>query len=209
MRTVALTLTLAVGWLIANTVIAGEVCKAPPACGEVETCGSTNHCGRCGSACPCEKHCKVVCTTKEVKKTVWVVKCSEFCAPLPNCGLGKNCGSCEACKAGESCGCELACVDGCNKKCDPCAVEANKCIVPPKCGKVREKKTLEKKEVVCKVPSYKCVVVYCCPQCGAQECGGENAPSAPAKPTASPAPEPAKTTQSAPLPPVAGASFVK
>ena len=207
MRT--LVLSLAIGWLLADAAAATEACKTPAACTEVQTCGSADHCGRCGSRCPCEKYCRVVCETKEVKKTVWVVTCSDFCAPLPNCGH-KGCGNCAACNAGEACGAEPACSDGCGgAKCDPCAVEKNKCLVPPKCGKVREKKTLEKKEIVCKVPSYKCVVVYACSNCGGQECGGEKAPAtAPANAPAAPAPAPSKTTQNAPLPPIVGASFV-
>ncbi len=202
MRT--LVLSLAINWFIAGAVVAAEACKAPAACGDVQTCGGANHCGCCGSCCPCEKYCKVVCETKEVKKHVWVVRCSDFCAPLPNCGK-EGCSACgDGCCGGD--GVEPASCDGCGTKCDPCASEKNKCIVPPKCGKVREKKTLEKKEITCKVPSYKCVVVYCCSRCGAQECGGGD--KAPANP-ASPPSAPGKTTQDAPLPPVVGASFVK
>jgi len=148
---VATTLLLtATGW-------AAEPCQAPATCSEVQTHGGVDRCGRCGCNGPCEKHCRVVCEMKEVKKTVWSVKCEEFCAPLPRCG----CKDCCDCENGDC---------GCDAKCDPCAVENAKKYVTPKCGKVREKKTLVKKEVVCKVPSYKCVVVYCCPQCGAAEC---------------------------------------
>jgi hypothetical protein len=204
-------LSFAVGWLVANAAMAGEACKTPAACTEVETCGSADHCGRCGHAGPCEKYCKVVCETKEVKKTVWAVHCSDFCAPLPNCGRhGCGCGRCEACEAGAN---EAAACQSDGKKCDPCASEKDKCIVPPKCGKVREKKTLEKKEITCKVPSYKCVVVYCCAHCGAEQCGDRSAPAAtpaPVKPVAPPAaPVPGKTTQYAPQPPVAETALVK
>ena len=199
MRT--LVLSMVVGWLIANTALAGEACETPAACGEVQICGSADHCGRCGCACPCEKHCRVVCTTKEVKKTVWVVKCSDFCAPLPNCGLGGCCGDCGGC---EACDANTTRGEGCGAKCNPCAAEGSKRLVPPKCGKVREKKTLVKKEIVCNVPSYKCVVVYCCPQCGASQCGGEST-----VPSASPAPASGKTTRDAPIPPVMGASYQK
>lgn len=200
-------LSLAVGWLLADAAIAADACKTPAACTEVQTCGSPDQCGRCGHGGACEKYCRVVCEMKEVKKTVWVVKCEDFCAPLPNCHHGQGCG-CGACNAEQTYTTDVGCDDGCGgKKCDPCAVEKNKCLVPPKCGKVREKKTLEKKEIVCKVPSYKCVVVYACSSCGVQECGSETAPAAPASPAA-PAPMPSKTTQDAPLPPVVGASFV-
>ena len=202
MRTVTLTITLAIGWLMANTTDATEAIKVPAACCEVQACGSPDCCGHCGCHCGCEKYCKLVCEMKEVKKTVWVVHCSDFCAPLPGCGRDCcGCGKCEACKAGKPCETEPACCDGSGKNCDPCASEKNKCLVPPKCGKVRGKKTLEKKEVVCKAPSYKCVVVYCCPNCGAQQCGAEKAPAPVSPPTA---PAPGKTTQDAPLPPTLG-----
>ncbi len=198
--------TLALGWLAAQAAIAGEACKAPAACTEVQTCGSANQCGRCGCASNCEKHCKVVCEMKEVKKTVWVVKCTEFCTTLPNCGHD-GCGCCEGCKAG--CETETSCCEKCNGKCDPCAAEKNKRIVPPKCGKVREKKTLEKKEVVCKVPVYKCVVVYTCSDCGCQE-SGDAAPAAapvpPAKPVA-PVPAPKAADSELRVPALAGLSF--
>ena len=196
MKTVALTLSLAVGWLIADAAIAGQTCPSPNACTEVETCGSANHCGRCGNAECCNKYCKVVCEIKKVKKHVWVVKCEEFCTSLPNCGR-KCCGHCGSCTT------DATCSDCRAGKCDPCAVEKNNRIVPPRCGKMRVKKTLVKKEIVCEVPSYKCVVVYCCSSCGPQECGTEDAaPEAPV-------PAPGKTTQNVPTPPVVGASFVK
>ncbi len=73
-------LSMATGWSIAAAAIAGDACKMPAACGDVQTCGSENHCGRCGCGGPCEKYCRVVCEMKEIKKTVWAVKCSEFCA---------------------------------------------------------------------------------------------------------------------------------
>jgi hypothetical protein len=185
----------AIALLAAGTALAGDACKAPAACGEAQTCGSPNCCAHCGCCCACEKYCRVVCEMKEVKKTVWVVKCEEFCAPLPGCRRG----CCEGGDGREPCPAEAACPNDCRKKCDPCASEENKCLVPPKCGKLREKKTLEKKEIVCKVPSYKCVVVYCCPHCGAdQECGSQQAPPpapAAAKPaTPPPAPAPDKST---------------
>jgi len=189
-------LSLAIAWLIAAPALASDACKSPAACAEAQTRGSPDQCGHCGRHCGCEKHCRVVRETKEVKKHVWVVKCSDFCAPLPNCG--RSCGGCGNC---EACAAEAARGEGCDKKCDPCARENDKCLVPPKCGKVREKKTLEKKEITCKVPSYKCVVVYACSRCGARECGDDKATPA--------APAPGETTQDPPLPPVVGASFVK
>jgi hypothetical protein len=216
MKSIALTLSLAVGWLAAAAALAAEPCQAPvpAACAEVQTRGGVSHCACCGRACQCEKYCRVVCGEKEVKKTVWVVKCEDFCAPLPNCGHSCCKGGQACCNSAEkeNCAGETACCNGCGKKCDPCAVERNKCYIPPKCGKVRTKKTLEKKEVVCKVPAYKCLVVYCCPDCCGQGYDGQAAP-APAKPTVPPtlppAPVPGKTTERAPLPPATQASLTE
>lgn len=205
MRT--LLLSLAISGLLANVSLAGDAPQTPAGCTEVETCGSPGCCAHCGCHCGCEKHWKIVCEMKEVKKTVWSVKCEEFCPLMPNCG--HCCGS-DCCNSDSVCSTEAGCSGNCNgKKCDPCAAEKDKHYVTPKCGKVREKKTLEKKEVVCKVPSYKCVVEYACANCGAKQCDGEKAPAAaPTEAPAPPAPTPSKTTLQAPLPPVVGASFL-
>lgn len=210
MKKILLSLSLAVVWLGAGAAVGIEAGKAPGACTEVQTCGGPQQCAHCGRNCCCEKHCQVVCEMKEVKKTVWVVKCEEFCAPLPRCGhCGKDCEGCERC---EACGsnCESKCGGRLGKNCDPCAAENAKHYVTPKCGKVRTKKTLMKKEVVCKVPSYKCVVVYTCPGCACKVNEGQQAVPAPAKKT-SPVPPPpplpdapSKTTERAPLPPSIG-----
>ena len=83
MRMLAITMTAA--WLIAGTAFGGEACKAPAPCAAAQACGSQRQCGCCGRCdCACERQCRVVCEMKEVKKTVWVVKCEDFCAPLPN-----------------------------------------------------------------------------------------------------------------------------
>jgi hypothetical protein len=205
-----LTLSLVIGWLAGGTAIASDACKPPAVCTEVQTCGAADHCGRCGRCCQCEKRCCILCEMKEIKKHVWIVHCEEFAPLLPGCGHGCNHGDgCGCCEADQGCVAEPACCGGCDKGCDPCAAEKKKCYVTPKCGKLHVKKTLEKKEVVCKVPSYKCVVVYCCPSCCAHE-GCDDQPTAPVpgKP-AVPAPTPAKTTEKAPLPPAANVSFPK
>jgi hypothetical protein len=191
MKTLAF--TLAFCCLAAVATAADQPCSTPEACTQVQTCGSPDHCGRCGRSGSCEKYCKVVCETKEVKKHVWVVKCSEFCTTLPGCGR-TGCDACDSCNA---CAAEADCGKDCSGKCDPCAVEKNKCIVPPHCGTIRVKKTLEKKEIVCKVPTYKCIVVYACSNCGPQQCDPQ--PEA--------APLPSKTTLDVPAPPVIGTSY--
>jgi hypothetical protein len=61
-------------------------------------------------------------------------------------------------------------------------------------------KKLEKKEVVCKVPSYKCVVEYCCPACTGQESAPKAAPLPPAAKPATPPPAPLPKTADGSLP---------
>jgi hypothetical protein len=200
--------------MIGSLAVAGDACKAPATCTEVQTCGSETCCGHCGRHCGCDKTCKIVCEMKEVKKTVWVVHCGEQCTMLPRCPLkcccGNNgCNGCNACSPAATCeNCEAN-----GGKCNACASLENRKYNTPKCGSVREKKTLEKKEITCKVPTYKCVVVYSCSQCD-MNTKEPAAPAAPAAP-ATPAPTPVKAASlprtsgadeaiSAPMPPVMG-----
>lgn len=182
---------MAIGMLIVYAAVApADTCNAPAPCNEVQTCGAPDCCAHCGCHDCCDKYCRVVCEMKEIKKTVWVVKCEDFCAPLPGCGRCCDDG-CESCK-------DTTCDNCCDKSCDPCASIENRKYIPPKCGKVRTKKTLEKKEITCKIPTYKCVVVYACGSCGSKGLDGEKAqPQAPAAPAPAPAP---KTTNSVPVP---------
>ena len=215
MRT--LMVSLAASLLVATAAVAGECCPTPAACGAAGCeSGKYSHgctqCPRCGA----DLVCKLVCGTKDVKKTVWNVKCEPFCVANPSCGLRScDCGG-EGCN-GSECAVEPSCAEGncgrCKKCCDPCAAENAKQYNPPKCGNVRCKKTLEKKEVICKVPSYKCVPT--CPNCGCggnAACGGEGAP-APAPKSEKDAPLPPapapKTTGEAPPLPALGALFAK
>jgi hypothetical protein len=180
----------AVGLLTAATAFGGECGAAPPTCG-VAACeaGCVGH--RCGCCphCGCPMVCQTIRMTREVKKTVWVVHCEPFCAPLP--GRGRHCETCQG-PCGEQ-GCHEAACGEHGDRCDRCAVEQAKRQVPPKCGKVHCKKTLEKKEVVCKVPTYKCVPT--CPHCG---CGTPNcgaaAPSTHIEKARLPAPAPGRAT---------------
>jgi len=186
-------LTTVVGALLAGWVWAGDACVAPKACAP-----TSEACHICGQHCP-QKVCKVVCEMKEVKKTVWEVKCTEHCPPLPR--LRKD--ACD-CNCGDP-GCEGEA--GCKSCCDPCAALQPKRIVPPTCGLMRTKKELVKKEITCKVPVYKCVVVCadCAAQCGVSE---EQKPAEKLPPAPAPAPKP-KSAFFAPDPPVLGTAFVK
>ena len=172
--------SLAIGFLITNMCVAADNCGGPACCSQTHDC-----CNQCGV----QKTCKVVCEMKKVKKTSWVVKCEEFCPSLPGCGHG--------CKS--SCG--GSCDTGCDSDCcgDPCA-SLQKPMVPPKCGKVRSRKKLVKKEITCEVPTYKCIVVCCNAGCNAccDESDWEKA--APAKAPASTK----RITPAAPLPPGVG-----
>jgi hypothetical protein len=209
MSVFAMSIAVLIGGLLGNTVIAGDAGKTPATCNEVVTCGSEACCSHCGCRCACDRYCKIVCEMKDVKKTVWVVHCSEFCTTLPCgpfCAAQGPCGSGDQCNSSETC----ATCRACGGKCDVCADLEKRNYVPPKCGKIREKKTLEKKEVVCKVPSYKCVVEYCCSRCGQtmSECNQATPPKsvAPTPVSATPvpaAPAPKADELQAPLPPSA------
>ena len=178
-----------------GTLLTAAICLLLARGAMAQDCGGTvdECCGTCGS----NKVCKVVCETKKVKKTVWVVECEEFCPSLPNC-----------CRARKSCGgdCQADCgEEGCGGKdcCDPCA-SLRRPMVPPKCGKVRTRKKLVKKQITCEVPVYKCVVVCCEPSCAAS-CGGcgDEAPAHADPGTTE------RTTRAAPQPPILGTSYLK
>ena len=163
---------LAIGFLIADVCVAADNCGAPACCNETHEC-----CNGCGV----QKTCKVVCEMKKIKKTVWTVKCEEFCTSLPGCK--SSCGDC--------------CDTGCNSGCcgDPCA-SLKKPMVPPKCGKVRCRKKLVKKTITCEIPSYKCIVVCCNAGCNACCDKSDWEKAAPAKAPVSTK----RTTHAAPLP---------
>jgi len=184
--------------------------SAQQCCGPAEEacCGTPSCCGHCGGHGSCAKMCKVVCEMKEVKKTVWTVKCEEFCAPLPGCpgchGRGA-CGGCAQCGGCSDSGCDSGGGNGCGRP----------NMVPPKCGPVRTRKVLVPKEVVTKVPVYKCVPCYACGACcesGAVQPmpadGKVPAPApAPAAPKAPKAPVKEASSSAAPLPPLVSATY--
>ena len=169
---------MAIGLLMTGVAAAADCCE--PACCDPACCEQSHGCcDGCGS----NKVCKVVCEMKQIKKTVWAVECEEFCAPLPGCGR-----ACKLCCNGGECG-DAGCGSCCE---DPCA-SLKRPMVAPKCGNVRCRKRLVKKEIVCDVPVYKCIVVCCDPACGGcveDEVIPEEAPDAPAQ-----------ATENAPLPP--------
>ncbi|MDZ7616519.1 MAG: hypothetical protein U1E05_05900 [Patescibacteria group bacterium] len=186
--------SLGVALVLASTaaVQAADCCAAPMACTPaVEACDPG--CGGPGV----RKVCKVVVEMKKVKKHVWVCECEEHCTGLPGTGLFSRwldgSGSCS-----DSAACEPAC-GGCGT-CDPCDAVRAQLHCPPKCGPVRTRKKLVKKEVECEVPSYKCVAVSV-PACRAGCCGGNEAANVPAVVTQD-------AMQSAPLPPVVGTSYL-
>ena len=128
--------------LFASAAIAGDCCSQP-AC--------------CDKSCGIQAACKVVCGVKKVEKHVWVVECVPICVANPGCE--------RSCFGG---GCEDASGCGCGE-CGPCAELLGRKMVKPKCGKVRYRKKLVKKTVVCEVPIYKCVVAACGSGCGCDD----------------------------------------
>ena len=165
-------LSIAAALLVANSAV--NLLLAAEHCGVVPSCSS------CGKS-----DCQVVCETKTVKKSYWVVECEQFCPTLPSCPKW-SCGSLSFCGSKKSCGScdeEAGCGD-CGKGCK------SRPLVPPKCAKSRTIKKLVKKEYTCEVPVYKCVT---CAGCGPDGCGGEEE-APPAVPAEAP------TTAEAPLP---------
>jgi hypothetical protein len=140
--------SLAVGLLMAGTALAMDGSR---------DCQASDHAPDC---CPC----------CGAKKVCWVVECEEFCVPLPGFWK-KGCddGACGAGSGGEwAAGCED----------NVCKSLHERRVVEPKCGKVRYRKKLVKKEITCRVPEYKCVVEYVCGDCCGQGCGGCAEPDA-------------------------------
>ena len=162
--------------------------------------GTPSRCADCRRHAACRKKvCRVVCDIKEVTKSYWCVECEEFCAPLPSCGSalrslwgllgwgGSDCCSEPACRPG----CDAGGGDGCP------AARAD----PPRCGPVRAKKKLVKKEVTREVPVYQCVVKHLCDPCSAA-CDAAEEAEPETEPTAAPKPATARQAlQPAPLPP--------
>jgi len=154
----------------------------------IERCGSVGDCVCCG-----KKNCRVVCEIKTVKKHCWVVECEQFCPTLPACpnwcwscfSFGGDKGSCGACRDDSGCCDDACCEAGCGKGCGQSRCSQ---MVPPKCGKMRTRKTLTKKEWEEEVPVYKCAA---CAGCG-------NGCYEAAAPFAEPAEAPATVTR-APL----------
>lgn len=165
-----LVLSVVAGALLAAAAMAGDCCDQSACCDK--------NCGPCG-----QMTCKVVCEMKKVEKTVWVVECEQFCVANPGCAK-----SCCGCKTN---GCEADCTEGCGG-CDPCAELLSRPMVKPHCGKVRCRKKLVKKTIVCEVPNYKCILVPCGAACGGCcEAHGNVAPQ-----------EEKSAIQVAPLPPL-------
>ncbi len=188
--------------------------------------GTPSRCADCRRHAACRKKvCRVVCDIKEVTKSYWCVECEEFCAPLPSCGSAlKSCGGTCAQLArvfstpfwlwpratsgslwgllgwgGSDCCSEPACRPGCDAGGgDGCpAARAD----PPRCGPVRAKKKLVKKEVTREVPVYQCVVKHLCDPCSAA-CDAAEEAEPETEPTAAPKPATERQAlQPAPLPP--------
>ncbi len=208
MRIAATLLSMAVVLTLASSGLAAGYGGAG-GCGEDVACGKVDACHGCGVAATCKKRCNVVCDVKTVKRVVWVVECEEFCVPDPCRKLDLNidrCGRGTGAKAG--CG---SCGD-CGEK-DPCKALTDRKYTPPKCGKVRTRKILVKKEITCEIPIYKCVVVDSCGSCGDGEIisdEGSGGIPAPVPTEAAPLPPPPEqSTRVAPKSKVIGTSYLE
>lgn len=123
--------------------VAGLLLLAPVIAWSVEnSLGHSGQCSHCGCSCECQKVCRLICETKEVKKTCYTCKCEDFCVPGPSqkCATTCGCGKCKECR-------EAACV--------------------PTVAYIKTKKIPVKHEEIIKKPSYRWVVEYVCPKCAA------------------------------------------
>lgn len=99
------------------------------------------HCSHCGCCCECQKVCRMICETKEVKKITYSCKCEDFCVPGPSqkCDTGCcNCGHCKDCRER---------------------------MYIPTAAYIKTRKVPVKHEEVVKKPTYRFVVEYLCPTC--------------------------------------------
>ena len=185
MRILGISLSVAVCLAFAQPATAGGRGAAPASCGTPDSCAD---CGGCG---PCQrKVCQVVCGTRTITEYCWCVECEEFCAPLPGCRPCSKTVTCDVptCDGG---GCCDASGNGC---CDPGGGKKSCYRVPmavPKCGPVRCRKVLVKKEYTCEVPVYECVVKYVCAGC----CAGEEEGVPEVQPESAPPPPPAPSKE--------------
>ncbi|HWA99021.1 MAG TPA: hypothetical protein VG713_11040 [Pirellulales bacterium] len=113
-----------------------------PACAGADRIEDQAHCPQCGCH-QLKKVCKLVPEVKKVSRTVYDVKCEDFCVP----GKSKLCGT--------------RCVpdaDGRGSHREP--------IWEPSCGCVKTRKVMVSKTIVDEKPGFKCVLeTYCC-RCG-------------------------------------------
>ncbi len=147
------------------------------------------------------KVCKVVVEMKTVRKHVWVVECEEHCPALPGSSLFNRCKDGFS-RSGIGCVAPAACGTPCGV-CGPCAALHAQVPCPPKCGTIRSRKVLKRKEIEYEVPVYRCVVVSHTPSPDrAVDCHAVAPANEPAATHQTPAP-------SAPLPPVIGTSYLQ
>jgi hypothetical protein len=106
-------------------------------------------CDHCGCQAHCQKCCHPVCEWKDVKEIVYACRCKDICIP----GRSEK---------------ECTVIDECNPYNCPIAHDYKPLYSiwnPAECARTRSVTKLVKLEVTHKVPVYKWVVEYCCPQC--------------------------------------------
>ncbi len=167
-----LTLAATIVAALSNPVLAGEVLQNPAAPqGQVELPPSTDQieqvvygapgcCSCCEAKCGCTKYARIVCEMKKVPRHEWECECVNVCTLVPAKKIGwsfPSLGSLFGCCDDADCSDE--CADGC--------CEGGECGYDrPKLGCCRVRRSPVLKEYTVEVPVYKCVVEYCCPECG-------------------------------------------
>ncbi|MEW4452399.1 hypothetical protein AB1L30_06905 [Bremerella sp. JC817] len=135
--------------------------------------GEPSCCARCTQQCACQKHTRIVCEMKKVKKTVFDCECEDVCGLLPSSMLPDSLFGISLWGHKKT---------GCGEAgCGDCA--AGCCTKAPVATHCRTRKVLVQKTITVEVPVYKCVVEFCCDSCGGaiDSAGSEKSPVADAK----------------------------
>jgi hypothetical protein len=139
-----LAILLATPGLLLADEISNQQCEQCTA-GDCRDC----RCDHCGCQAHCQKICHPVCEWKDVTETVYACRCKDICIP----GHSEK---------------ECTVNDECNPYNCPLLHDYKPLYSiwnPAECARSRSVTKLVKLEVTHKVPVYKWVVEYCCPQC--------------------------------------------
>jgi hypothetical protein len=148
--------------VLQNPVTPQGVVEVPPNPDQIEQVvyGAPGCCSCCEAKCGCTKYARIVCEMKKIPMHEWECECENVCTLVPAKRIGwsfPNFGKLFGCCDDAACSDE--CAAGC---CEDGACDCER----PKLGCCRVRRSPVMKEYAVEVPVYKCVVEYCCPNCG-------------------------------------------